>query len=496
MKKMPVTYRGWVVAFALTVLPVFCLQADVDYSYQGNPFTVADPPYTAGDSISGEFSVALPIKPLLPLTDISAVLTDFSFSDGQQIRTPANTTVCAFVVATDAAGNIINWMVLLREAPTPAIGDPMRFMDITTGLDQVGIGPSPGTACDSIVPTVSASNVSGGNWSVTLPPTMPTDYNYTGAPFDFAQSPYVLGDNITGSFTLTGKLPVFLPSTNLTSALLDFSFTDGQQTRTPSNSTICDFSVETDATGNIARWRVILREAPTPMPGDPQQTLDVSTNSDVAGTGPANTTACGDLILNPAGQANSGGSWSSSAILTVQPMMYGYTGQRFTSVEAPYTTNDRITGIITVNRAIPANFMVSDLSTSLLSLSFTDGIQTRSLGNTTICSFEVTTNDEGDIVDWTVVLREAPTPALGNPQMTLDTITAGDVVGTGAANTSACGDLTLFPSGMNSLTGSWRSILAVEEVPVFSQIGMTIMILMVLLIAVQRIRAGRKLMRL
>ncbi len=487
---MIVRYRGWIVAFALMVLPVFCVQADAIYQYEGDPFTVADPPYAVGDRVNGEFSVALPIKPSLPMTDISSVITDFSFTDGQQTRTPANTTICGFEVATDAAGNIVDWLVLLREAPTPAVGDPQQFMDLATAMDQVGTGPSPGTACDTIAATVVAVNATGGNWSAMLPPAMPTDYDYTGAPFTFAQPPYVIGDNITGGFTLTGKLPAFLPRTDLTSALLDFSFTDGQQTRTQANSTICDFSAGTDATGNLVEWRISLRATPPSIPGDPQQILDVTTDFDLAGVGPANTTACGDIVLTiTAALTDAGGSWASSAILPVQPMVYEYTGQRFTAVELPYTTNDRITGSITVNRPIPPDIAVSDLSTSLLSLSFTDGVHTRNLDDTTICAFQVTTDGGGDIVEWRLSLREAPTPAQGDPQSVIDTIPDMDVAGIGAANTSACGDLVLTPAGFNFLTGNWRGITEPAQVPVFSRTGLYIFILIMLLVAYQRVQA-------
>jgi hypothetical protein len=80
--------------------------AQTEYTYTGEPFAVADPPYSIGDRVTASITLAGPLPPFMPLTDITAALDDFSFTDGVQSRTPANTRVCGFQVATDGVGNI------------------------------------------------------------------------------------------------------------------------------------------------------------------------------------------------------------------------------------------------------------------------------------------------------------------------------------------------------------------------------------------------------
>ena len=113
--------------------------SSVSYTYTGNSFTAADPPYTTSDKVDGWFSVPLQLAGNLPLTEIGSSLADFSFNDNQQVRTPGNTSVCAFKVATDAAGAIIEWSITLHQSPTPASGNPMQVVDSSgTPGDQGG----------------------------------------------------------------------------------------------------------------------------------------------------------------------------------------------------------------------------------------------------------------------------------------------------------------------------------------------------------------------
>ncbi len=135
------------VLFGIALLCAMPVQAQVTYTYTGTPFTTADPPWMVGDSVNGSFTITDPLPPFQPLTDISSQLLDFSFSDGVQTRTPANSTVCKFEFATDGAGNITHWSFFLRALPTPPMGSPHRTLDSSGpgfgfGADTVGDGPA------------------------------------------------------------------------------------------------------------------------------------------------------------------------------------------------------------------------------------------------------------------------------------------------------------------------------------------------------------------
>ncbi len=72
-----------------------------------------------------------------------------------------------------------------------------------------------------------------------------TVYTFTGGTFNYATGVYVPGDRVTGSFILSSSfVPVTLPGSNyidpfqyLNSGIVSYSFTDGHQTLTQSNST-------------------------------------------------------------------------------------------------------------------------------------------------------------------------------------------------------------------------------------------------------------------
>lgn len=107
-------------AFTLPCLMIAALHApsalaQVTYSFAGEPFTYADPPYSVGDRVLGSIDLAEALPPFMPPTDITSLLLDFTFGDGVQTRIPANTNVCRFEVATDGAGIPSHWTIALRQ---------------------------------------------------------------------------------------------------------------------------------------------------------------------------------------------------------------------------------------------------------------------------------------------------------------------------------------------------------------------------------------------
>ena len=98
------------------------LRADTfTYSYSGNDLGPDPPnsfaPFTSGDSITGYFTVASPLPVSQAFTDITSLVTSFSFSDGPEtINSSTSLTGEGFGVATGPTGAIIAWEVLLQTA--------------------------------------------------------------------------------------------------------------------------------------------------------------------------------------------------------------------------------------------------------------------------------------------------------------------------------------------------------------------------------------------
>jgi len=76
------------------------------YSYTGNNFVFATPPYTVNDHLSIQLEFPTELAPNLPFGSVSP--TNFSFNDGHQTITfPGLTAVT--MLSTNASGNILEW---------------------------------------------------------------------------------------------------------------------------------------------------------------------------------------------------------------------------------------------------------------------------------------------------------------------------------------------------------------------------------------------------
>ena len=174
-----------------------------------------------------------------------------------------------------------------------------------------------------------------------------TTYTYTGDPYTAATAPYVVGGQVTGTFTTASPLPAFLPLTDIRPSLQSLSFSDGVATRTLANSFVCTFSVATDGAGNITQWQILLRESPyTPL--NPQHSIDSSgapgliQGNDLAGTGPAGAGPCDPIALTTSGSSGSQGAWTDTFNQASQPTTYTYTGDPYTSANPPYVVGGNL----------------------------------------------------------------------------------------------------------------------------------------------------------
>jgi hypothetical protein len=423
------------------------------YSYLGQLFTSVTPPYTTSERVTGSIKVGNPLPPVMPMTDITAALIDFSFTDGVQTRTPANSVICGFLVATDAVGNITQWSIYLTEAPHPAVGNPEQTMTLGSGFDAVGSGTAVVNSCASISQPIFANSSGPGTWSAPLPPGTPTTYNYLGRLFSSVTSPYSISERVTGLIKLANPLPPFMPMTDITPALIDFSFADGVQTRTPGNSVNCGFQVATDGAGNITKWSIYLTESPHPAAGNPEQTLTTASSFDVVGTGTATANACDPISQPIFASSNAPGTWNGG-LPPAPTITYPYSGPLFVTVVSPYTTSLHVTGTILLGGALPPNTPLRDVTAALRGFTYSDGIQTRTLADSVICNFQLGTDSAGQIVEWNIMVRQKVANNT-DPFQSIDSIHFGqagsDIGGTNPSGGNPCGIFSLNPFGSTGL---------------------------------------------
>src|SRR5262245_37646279 len=95
------------------------------YVYTGNPFTTVGAPYTNSDFVTAMVTLASPLGPNMPLTQVTPLT--FSLSDGQQTITILKATFSTFAFATAPTGLVTRWAVRVRlgaGASISTINDP------------------------------------------------------------------------------------------------------------------------------------------------------------------------------------------------------------------------------------------------------------------------------------------------------------------------------------------------------------------------------------
>jgi hypothetical protein len=138
----------------------------VTYSYSGDTFTTFSaqgvPPSNAeaafaGKSISGEFTIAAPLK-----ADFNGLVTPTQFSFSGGLIPLTSPTSYSFDIQTNASGAIIDWMISIQESVGRSSID-ISFSN--AGDSSSSLGPAS---------LIEARNSAPGTWSVTATPLPPT----------------------------------------------------------------------------------------------------------------------------------------------------------------------------------------------------------------------------------------------------------------------------------------------------------------------------------
>lgn len=111
--------------------------AQATYSYTGHEFQIVRGSYTTSDKVVITFSLPTPLA-AGTTTDISGLVSSYTFSDGVQTLTQANSTLIDSSVTTDGSGAPLYWSLAAFETPLPdTVGDPLY--GITLGRTDVNI---------------------------------------------------------------------------------------------------------------------------------------------------------------------------------------------------------------------------------------------------------------------------------------------------------------------------------------------------------------------
>jgi hypothetical protein len=135
-------------------------------------------------SVSGTFSVGVPLAANLSGQDISGDVVSYSFSSGAATLTDANSAVAAFEVTTDGAGSITGWLIFIT-TPVAAPGDLADLIEIRSASSDLvykdGVcGSVSASACTSFTSgTGNNASTSGGGpgaWAQVSPRSVPTNW--------------------------------------------------------------------------------------------------------------------------------------------------------------------------------------------------------------------------------------------------------------------------------------------------------------------------------
>lgn len=140
--------------------------ADAVYTYTGHNFDTAVGAYITLDKVTGTFTVANPLPANLSSSDISADVLSYSFSDGVQTLTEANSAIVSFLVTTGPSGVLSEWSITVWETPiTDMVGGTVRGIDanFNTGFTN-DFGFTGGSCLDVMGGVCVSADAPGGDY--------------------------------------------------------------------------------------------------------------------------------------------------------------------------------------------------------------------------------------------------------------------------------------------------------------------------------------------
>ena len=146
------------------------------YTYTGSPLgadlpNAFDPSFT---SVTGFFTIGAALPANLPQTDITALVTNFSFSDGADTFSTADLPLAseAFIVSTGPTGALNNWEVLLGDSSGALINSCRVVPQVPWGDCWPGTGYG-GTGDEVFHPGYVGLVVPGsGTWTTPEPSSL------------------------------------------------------------------------------------------------------------------------------------------------------------------------------------------------------------------------------------------------------------------------------------------------------------------------------------
>ena len=184
--------RSWIgyLMFSSALFLAADARGEVIYSYTGHNFTTATGSYTTSDRVVASFTLSAFLPPSATV-DLAASMLAYSFSDGVQTLTEANSAVILSEVTTAGSGQPTTWTFTLFELPlTGAVGGPVNEIRLfTTGVLTQEKGAR-GTLCTTVTDGTCSNTSPGdpgaesgsfgltaappaGPWTLTFAPSIP-----------------------------------------------------------------------------------------------------------------------------------------------------------------------------------------------------------------------------------------------------------------------------------------------------------------------------------
>ncbi|MGC9199247.1 MAG: PEP-CTERM sorting domain-containing protein [Acidobacteriaceae bacterium] len=135
----------WMISGALFLSASLVARADTTYTYTGNDFTNAVPPFTTNYSVSGSFTVASPFGDDSTYKNFTPI--SFIFTDGQQAVTNLNASSESFDVSTNASGEVDQWDLTIFDSTSFISTQSYASSKVTDfgGLADSGYGTNSNT---------------------------------------------------------------------------------------------------------------------------------------------------------------------------------------------------------------------------------------------------------------------------------------------------------------------------------------------------------------